>query len=246
MKSVRSTAPLEKCWKMRKRDSMSYHARGIGASWSTVVKEGELVNAASTGVTISTIRAMTLGAGRSTQGGGLSLWDFFLILPIAQAKHRCTQKFINKFGDLREISSNMLGVVRVQIPENNLDNLHLAREEDGTSKTMVPQDLLGLGASVSKVVGFLRGTLVVVVILVKGHAFPTIVKVRPVGCDPLALVDGFTHVEDNISYFSKNRSLFLSAAVWHLVRVWSGSIFPFFSTRGEWGLWFQSRHASKE
>nr|GEY55188.1 hypothetical protein [Tanacetum cinerariifolium] len=46
--------------------------------------------------------------------------------------------------------------------------------------------------------GFLKGTLVVVVILVKGHAFPTIVKVLPVGCDPLALVGKFTPVEDNI------------------------------------------------
>nr|GEW56212.1 hypothetical protein [Tanacetum cinerariifolium] len=45
---------------------------------------------------------------------------------------------------------------------------------------------------------FLRGTSAVVVILVKRHAFPTIVKVRSVGCDPLALVDGFTPVEDNI------------------------------------------------
>nr|GEW26894.1 hypothetical protein [Tanacetum cinerariifolium] len=27
VKSVRSTAPLEKCWEMRKRDNMSYHAR---------------------------------------------------------------------------------------------------------------------------------------------------------------------------------------------------------------------------
>ncbi|GJU61095.1 hypothetical protein Tco_1238861 [Tanacetum coccineum] len=47
-------------------------------------------------------------------------------------------------------------------------------------------------------VGFLRGTSADVVILVKGHTFPTIVKVRPVGYDPLALVDGFTPVEDNI------------------------------------------------
>ncbi|GKA72273.1 hypothetical protein Tco_0778489 [Tanacetum coccineum] len=54
----------------------------------------------------------------------------------------------------------MLGAIRVQIPENNLDNLHSSREEDGTSKTMDPQDLLG--------------------------------------CYPLALVDGFTPVEDNI------------------------------------------------
>ncbi|GKG25016.1 hypothetical protein Tco_0395644 [Tanacetum coccineum] len=88
----------------------------------------------------------------------------------------------------------MLGTAGVQIPENNLDDLHSSREEDGTSKTMDPQDLLGsllladidltilgLGVSVSRAVGFLRGgTSVVVVILVKGHTFPTIVKVQPV------------------------------------------------------------------
>ncbi|GKF44523.1 hypothetical protein Tco_0131075, partial [Tanacetum coccineum] len=38
-----------------------------------------------------------------------------------------------------------------------------------------------LGVSLSRADGFLRGTSAVVVILVKGHAFPTIVKVRPVG-----------------------------------------------------------------
>nr|GEY54158.1 hypothetical protein [Tanacetum cinerariifolium] len=39
----------------------------------------------------------------------------------------------------------------------------------------------GLGVSVSRAIRFLEGTSVVVVILAKGHAFPTIVKVRPVG-----------------------------------------------------------------
>ncbi|GKF90788.1 hypothetical protein Tco_0274489, partial [Tanacetum coccineum] len=60
----------------------------------------------------------------------------------------------------------MLGAAEVQIPENNLDDLHSSREEDGTSKTMDPQDLLGLGVSLSRAVGFLKGTLAVVVILV--------------------------------------------------------------------------------
>nr|GEY73673.1 hypothetical protein [Tanacetum cinerariifolium] len=46
-----------------------------------------------------------------------------------------------------------------------------------------------------------ESTSVVVVILVKGHAFPTIVKNRPIGCDPLALVDGFTPIEDNTDLF---------------------------------------------
>ncbi|GJU30714.1 hypothetical protein Tco_1174303 [Tanacetum coccineum] len=101
----------------------------------------------------------------------------------------------------------MLEAVEVQIPQDNLDDLRSLREEDGTSEIMDPQDLLaGLDVSLSRTTGFLRGASVVVVILVKGYAFPTIVKVRPnlsffvlpEGCDPLALVDGFTPVEDNI------------------------------------------------
>ncbi|GJV16443.1 (+)-neomenthol dehydrogenase-like protein, partial [Tanacetum coccineum] len=37
----------------------------------------------------------------------------------------------------------MLGAARVQIPENNLDDLHSSREEDETSETMDPQNGLG-------------------------------------------------------------------------------------------------------
>ncbi|GJT11942.1 hypothetical protein Tco_0858984 [Tanacetum coccineum] len=88
----------------------------------------------------------------------------------------------------------MLGAARVQIPENNLDDLHSSREEDGTSETMDPQDLLGLGVSLSKAVGFLRGTSACYGKSLFRDTFPTIVK----DCDPLALVDGFTPVEDNI------------------------------------------------
>nr|GEY08031.1 integrase, catalytic region, zinc finger, CCHC-type, peptidase aspartic, catalytic [Tanacetum cinerariifolium] len=57
---------------------------------------------------------------------------------------------------------------------------------------------IGLGVLLSRGMGFLRSTLAVVVILVKGNTFPTIVKVLPVGCDPLALVGRVTPVEDNI------------------------------------------------
>ncbi|GJR23658.1 hypothetical protein Tco_0972185 [Tanacetum coccineum] len=70
----------------------------------------------------------------------------------------------------------MLGAAGVQIPENNLDNLHSSREEDGISENMEPQDvlgsllladidltILGLGVSDFKAVGFLRGTSVVLV-----------------------------------------------------------------------------------
>ncbi|GKG23567.1 hypothetical protein Tco_0391603, partial [Tanacetum coccineum] len=41
-----------------------------GASWSTVVKEGELVDTTGTGATTSLIRAMTSGAGLLTLGEG--------------------------------------------------------------------------------------------------------------------------------------------------------------------------------
>ncbi|GKA82218.1 hypothetical protein Tco_0788966 [Tanacetum coccineum] len=58
----------------------------------------------------------------------------------------------------------MLREAGVQIPENNLDDLHSSREEDGTSETLDPQDLLGLDVSLSRAVGFLKGTSVVVVI----------------------------------------------------------------------------------
>ncbi|GKD56223.1 zinc finger, CCHC-type containing protein, partial [Tanacetum coccineum] len=44
---------------------------GDGASWSTVVEEGEPVDAVGSGVTTSAIRAMSSGAGRSTLDGGL-------------------------------------------------------------------------------------------------------------------------------------------------------------------------------
>nr|GEW14571.1 retrovirus-related Pol polyprotein from transposon TNT 1-94 [Tanacetum cinerariifolium] len=58
-------------------------------------------------------------------------------------KMRCTQKFTDEISDLRAISGHMLGAVGVQIPENNLDDQHSSREEDETSKTVDPQDLLG-------------------------------------------------------------------------------------------------------
>nr|GFB35310.1 hypothetical protein [Tanacetum cinerariifolium] len=54
-----------------------------------------------------------------------------------------TQKFTNEVDELRAIFGHMLGAFGVQIPENNLDNLHLVREEDGTSETVDPQDCLG-------------------------------------------------------------------------------------------------------
>ncbi|GJY85843.1 hypothetical protein Tco_0499869 [Tanacetum coccineum] len=120
---------------------------------------------------------------------------------------------------------------KVQIPHNNLDNIQSIREEDGTSKTVDPQDCLDSlvledldstilallldptdldafgfllytlssvdGIITGFIVDSLRGTSLVEAILVKGHLFPTIVNILPVGFDPLALVVEFTPVEGN-------------------------------------------------
>nr|GEY06439.1 hypothetical protein [Tanacetum cinerariifolium] len=81
------------------------------------------------------------------------------------------------FDELRAISGHMPGASGVQIPENNLGNPH-SIIEDGTLEIMDPQELLGLDALLSIGTGFLRGTIAVVAILVKGHTFPTSVKVH--------------------------------------------------------------------
>nr|GFB70907.1 hypothetical protein [Tanacetum cinerariifolium] len=66
----------------------------------------------------------------------------------------------------------MLGAAGVQIPENNLDDLHSSRAKDGTSETMDLQDLLG---------SLLLADIDLIIL----------------GCDLLALVDGFTPIEYN-------------------------------------------------
>ncbi|GJV99031.1 hypothetical protein Tco_1554283 [Tanacetum coccineum] len=52
-------------------------------------------------------------------------------------------KQVDEIGELRAISSHILGAARVQKPEDNLDDLHSLREEDGTSEIIDPQDLMG-------------------------------------------------------------------------------------------------------
>ncbi|GJR23593.1 hypothetical protein Tco_0972120 [Tanacetum coccineum] len=64
---------------------------------------------------------------------------FNMIIP----KSDSTQKSTDEVDELRVISSHMLRASRVQIPQNNLDNLQSIREEDGTLETVDPQDCLG-------------------------------------------------------------------------------------------------------
>nr|GEY52468.1 hypothetical protein [Tanacetum cinerariifolium] len=118
-----------------------------GASWSTVVKEGEPVKVAGSGATASIIGAITSGIG--------------------------IQNFVDEIGELRAIFGHMLKAVGVQILENNLDDLHSLREEDGIAETMDPQDLLG---------SLLLADIDLIIL----------------GCDLVEMVDNFTYVEDNI------------------------------------------------
>nr|GEZ60724.1 hypothetical protein [Tanacetum cinerariifolium] len=54
-----------------------------------------------------------------------------------------TQKFVEEIGELRAISGHMLGAAGVQIPKNNLNDLHSSRDEDETlenDKVLLVQD----------------------------------------------------------------------------------------------------------
>ncbi|GKF73862.1 hypothetical protein Tco_0220194, partial [Tanacetum coccineum] len=52
----------------------------------------------------------------------------------------CTQELIDEIAELRAISGHMHGAAGVQIPEDNLDDLHSSREKDGILETMDPRD----------------------------------------------------------------------------------------------------------
>nr|GFC18825.1 hypothetical protein [Tanacetum cinerariifolium] len=84
-----------------------------------------------------------------------------------------------KVDELRAISGHMLRAASVQIPENNLDNLHSISKEE-TLKLVDPQEFLVLSVLLTIGIGSLRCTIAVVAILVKGHTFPTNEKVHPV------------------------------------------------------------------
>ncbi|GKC49529.1 hypothetical protein Tco_1072274 [Tanacetum coccineum] len=52
---------------------------------------------------------------------------------------RCTQKFSNEVDELRALPGHMLGATRVQVPEYDLYDLKLTREEDEVVETLDPQ-----------------------------------------------------------------------------------------------------------
>ncbi|GJT96399.1 hypothetical protein Tco_1091917 [Tanacetum coccineum] len=129
-----------------------------------------------------------------------------LVFEALDKRHMGEDRIISakEIDELRAISGHVLRVSQVQVPEDDLDDLHWIREEDGEFKTADPQFLLGskmLEGIDPKMPGVLLvslgGTMRLEVILVKGHFVSLIVNVLPVDCDPLALVEGITPVENN-------------------------------------------------
>ncbi|GJZ51410.1 hypothetical protein Tco_0605925 [Tanacetum coccineum] len=81
---------------------------------------------------------------------------------------------MNEIGELRAIFGHVLRASRVQISQNNLDNLQSIREEeDGETEVSDPRD-------------------------VPGSILLAVIDFATLGFDLLALVEGFTPVEDNI------------------------------------------------
>ncbi|GJT15545.1 hypothetical protein Tco_1188757 [Tanacetum coccineum] len=56
---------------------------------------------------------------------------------------RFMQKFANEVDELREMPGHMLGAAQIQVPEYDLYDLKLTREEDGAVETLDPQFCMG-------------------------------------------------------------------------------------------------------
>nr|GFA78261.1 hypothetical protein [Tanacetum cinerariifolium] len=114
---------------------------------------------------------------------------------------------------------------RVQVPEDDLDNLQ-AKSKEGTLELEDPQELLGsicletflvlgfleytnvtTGLSVLLTIGMgsLGGTIVGVAILVKGHTFPTSVNILPVELDFLLAFIEYIESTTHASWLSESK-----------------------------------------
>ncbi|GJT18038.1 hypothetical protein Tco_0876744 [Tanacetum coccineum] len=96
-------------------------------------------------------------------------------------KSNGTHEFANQVDELRALPSYVLRAARVQVPEDDMDDLQWTREKDGEFKIVDPQFMLGSELLEGLGPKMLGGTIGVEVILVIGHFVPSIVKVHPVG-----------------------------------------------------------------
>ncbi|GJU16363.1 hypothetical protein Tco_1144329 [Tanacetum coccineum] len=85
---------------------------------------------------------------------------------------------------MRSVTGHVLRATGVQIPEDDLDNLHSLREVDGTLVFVDPQDLLG-------------SCLLADIVFITSVLLTDSVFLFFLGCDPLALVESLTPVECN-------------------------------------------------
>nr|GEY09580.1 retrovirus-related Pol polyprotein from transposon TNT 1-94 [Tanacetum cinerariifolium] len=92
--------------------------------------------------------------------------------------------FVDKFLGMVKFGNDhvakIMGYGDYQIRNDTILRVYFV---DGLGYNIFSVGQLCLGGLLSREMGFLRGTLAVVVILVKGHAFPTIVNVLPVAND---------------------------------------------------------------
>ncbi|GJU68614.1 hypothetical protein Tco_1254873 [Tanacetum coccineum] len=106
-----------------------------------------------------------------------------------------TKKFLYKVDELRAMSGHMLRASRVQVPKDDLDDLHWTREEDGEFETADPQFLLG-----SKMLEGLDPMMIGSSLKLTDFAsfvLPWYTLTFGLDYDPLALVEVITTVEDN-------------------------------------------------
>ncbi|GJY09451.1 hypothetical protein Tco_0377636 [Tanacetum coccineum] len=136
-----------------------------GASRSMVVDEGEPAMSIARGATTTRTGETTLYGGlkyslnidrlekslachQEKLCTSLYLWIMKLIVTIPHnlcnlvvSEANSSQKFTDEVHELRSVPCHMFRASGVQIPENNMDNLSLTREEeDGTSVALDPQE----------------------------------------------------------------------------------------------------------
>ncbi|GJR30599.1 hypothetical protein Tco_1106831 [Tanacetum coccineum] len=111
----------------------------------TILEKSSLYEEIHTG---ESVKSTALGAAATKTGktaivGGLKYSSNIVTIPhnlcnLVVTKLDSTEKLVKEIGELRAISSHVLGASGVQIPQNNLDNMRSTEEEDGATKVLGP------------------------------------------------------------------------------------------------------------
>ncbi|GKE21873.1 hypothetical protein Tco_1433385, partial [Tanacetum coccineum] len=127
-----------------------------GLSWSIDVHTGESAKSIALGATATGTGETAIVGGlkyssnigwnkrsHSSLGGGIQVTIPHSLCNLVVTEPNSTEKLVNKIGELRAISSHVLGAFGVQIPQENLDNLRSTEEEDGATEVLDPRDVSG-------------------------------------------------------------------------------------------------------